>query len=99
MLKLISELVELGLKIPEDIGVAGFDDTEWYKLIGPGITTVAQPSHEMGKAAHAKIKTRLKGMKVRPKTIQLDGEIIVRKIFINNKQRRVYICACSLFFN
>ncbi|MEH7897935.1 substrate-binding domain-containing protein, partial [Bacillus pumilus] len=75
MLKLISELVELGLKIPEDIGVAGFDDTEWYKLIGPGITTVAQPSHEMGKAAMQKIKTRLEGDESAPQTIQLDGEI------------------------
>lgn len=79
MLKLISELVELGLKIPEDIGIAGFDDTEWYKLIGPGITTVAQPSHEMGKAAMQKIKTRLEGDESAPQTIQLDGEIIVRK--------------------
>lgn len=54
MLKLISELVELGVKIPKEIGIAGFDDTEWYKLIGPGITMVAQPSHEMGKAAMQK---------------------------------------------
>ncbi|MGG1698606.1 LacI family DNA-binding transcriptional regulator [Bacillus zhangzhouensis] len=79
MLKLISELVELGIKIPEEIGIAGFDDTEWYKLIGPGITTVAQPSHEMGKAAMQKIKTRLEGDESAPQTIQLDGEIIVRK--------------------
>lgn len=71
MLKLISELVELGLKIPEDIGIAGFDDTEWYKLIGPGITTVAQPSHEMGKAAMQKSRLGLKGMKVRPKPFSL----------------------------
>ena len=79
MLKLISELVELGMKIPDEIGIAGFDDTEWYKLIGPGITTVAQPSHEMGKAAMQKIKTRLEGDESAPQTIQLDGEIIVRK--------------------
>ncbi|MDM5299653.1 LacI family DNA-binding transcriptional regulator [Bacillus pumilus] len=78
MLKLISELVELGIHIPKDIGIAGFDDTEWYKLIGPGITTVAQPSHEMGKAAMQKIKTRLEGDESAPQTIQLDGEIIVR---------------------
>ncbi|MFS0654159.1 LacI family DNA-binding transcriptional regulator [Bacillus sp. 179-C3.3 HS] len=79
MLKLISELVELGISIPEEIGIAGFDDTEWYKLIGPGITTVAQPSHDMGKAAMQKIKMRLEGDESAPQTIQLDGEIIVRK--------------------
>lgn len=71
MLKLISELVELGMKIPDEIGIAGFDDTEWYKLIGPGITTVAQPSHEMGKAAMQKSRHGLKGMKVRPKRFSL----------------------------
>ncbi|WP_353854399.1 LacI family DNA-binding transcriptional regulator [Bacillus sp. Bos-x628] len=79
MLKLISELVELGIKIPEEIGIAGFDDTEWYKLIGPGITTVAQPSHEMGKVAMQKILMRLEGDESAPQTIQLDGEIIERK--------------------
>ena len=71
MLKLISELVDLGVKIPEEIGIAGFDDTEWYKLIGPGITTVAQPSHEMGKAAMQKSRRVLKGIRVHPRPFNL----------------------------
>ncbi|MGE6630274.1 LacI family DNA-binding transcriptional regulator [Bacillus sp. NPDC077027] len=79
MLKLISEMVDLGISIPHDVGIAGFDDTEWYKLIGPGITTVAQPSHEMGRAAMQKVMLRLEGDESAPQTIQLDAEIVERR--------------------
>lgn len=71
MLKLISELVELGIKIPEEIGIAGFDDTEWYKLIG--MESQRLPSHLMkwGKPPCKKSRLGLKGMKVRPKPFSL----------------------------
>ena len=37
---------ELGLRVPEDVAVIGFDDTD---LAGPlGLTTVRQPLREMG---------------------------------------------------
>ncbi|MGN9866815.1 LacI family DNA-binding transcriptional regulator [Bacillus swezeyi] len=78
MLKIISCLYELGASIPEDIGIAGFDDTEWYKLIGPGITTIAQPSHEMGRVAMERIIKRLEGDESAPQTIQLEAELVLR---------------------
>ncbi|MFN2744499.1 MULTISPECIES: LacI family DNA-binding transcriptional regulator [Bacillus] len=78
MLKIISCLYELGVSIPEDVGIAGFDDTEWYKLIGPGITTIAQPSHEMGKVAMERIIKRLEGDESAPQTIQLEAELVLR---------------------
>ncbi|MGD0500953.1 MAG: substrate-binding domain-containing protein [Bryobacteraceae bacterium] len=40
-----------GARIPEDISVAGFDDVPEGALVWPGLTTVAQPMREMGKAA------------------------------------------------
>lgn len=39
---------ELGLSIPDDISVIGFDDMEWAPLADPPLTTVAQPTYEMG---------------------------------------------------
>lgn len=74
MLKIISCMEELGLRIPQDIGIAGFDDTEWYKLIGPGITTIAQPSHDMGRTAMERVLKGLKVTKERPQTIELEQE-------------------------
>jgi len=40
-----------GLRIPEDIGIVGFSDDYGSDLIEPGLTTLAQPTHEMGRIA------------------------------------------------
>ncbi|MGX4766317.1 LacI family DNA-binding transcriptional regulator [Bacillus mojavensis] len=79
MLKIISCMEEIGLRIPKDTGIAGFDDTEWYKLIGPGITTIAQPSHDMGKTAMERVLKRIEGDKGAPQTIELEAKVIMRK--------------------
>ncbi|MEC1291375.1 LacI family DNA-binding transcriptional regulator [Bacillus mojavensis] len=79
MLKIISCMEEIGLRIPQDTGIAGFDDTEWYKLIGPGITTIAQPSHDMGKTAMERVLKRIEGDKGAPQTIELEAKVIMRK--------------------
>lgn len=39
----IKHLSEIGLKIPEDISVVSFDDSEVFQLMSPPITVVAQP--------------------------------------------------------
>jgi alanine racemase len=40
-----------GIRIPEDLSVAGFDDISLSKLITPPLTTVSQPIHQKGKLA------------------------------------------------
>lgn len=39
---------ELGLRIPEDLSVVGFDDSQIARYVSPALTTVWQPSHEKG---------------------------------------------------
>jgi LacI family transcriptional regulator len=39
-----------GLRVPDDISVVGFDDT-LAPYLAPPLTTVAQPMHEIGRAA------------------------------------------------
>lgn len=40
---------ESNLRIPEDISVIGFDNTSIVEIINPPLTTIAQPTQEMGK--------------------------------------------------
>jgi LacI family xylobiose transport system transcriptional regulator len=42
---------ELGLRIPEDLSVVGFDDLPVARWVGPPLTTVRQPLTEMAEAA------------------------------------------------
>lgn len=47
----IQALQARGLKVPDDVSVAGFDNIEYSAFWHPTITTVAQPAEEMGKRA------------------------------------------------
>lgn len=47
----IKKLNELGLRVPEDIAVVGFDDIPQASYSIPGLTTVHQPLYEIGKLA------------------------------------------------
>ncbi|HEX7340446.1 MAG TPA: LacI family DNA-binding transcriptional regulator [Rhodanobacteraceae bacterium] len=40
---------ENGLRVPDDISVCGFDDTPLSRQVWPLLTTVSQPSEEMGR--------------------------------------------------
>lgn len=48
---LISELWMLGIKVPEDISVVGFDNNALADVYVPPLTTIAQPRHQIGEAA------------------------------------------------
>ena len=42
---------QLGLRIPEDVSVVGFDDVQPAAFLGPALTTVRQPLQDMARAA------------------------------------------------
>jgi LacI family transcriptional regulator len=47
----LSSLVSMGIRIPGDIAVAGFDDFELAELTSPSLTVVRQPAQAMGRVA------------------------------------------------
>lgn len=51
----------LGLKIPEDLSVAGFDDSQLSRYVSPPLTTVWQPSREKGYLAAGRLLDILEG--------------------------------------
>lgn len=50
---------EMGLSVPGDVSMVGFDDPEWAPLTGPPLTTVAQPTYEMGVRAARMLLDRI----------------------------------------
>lgn len=47
---------ELGYRVPSDLSIVGYDDVDFASALSPGLTTVRQPSYELGvQAAHSLI--------------------------------------------
>ena len=42
---------ELGLEIPRDLSLMGFDDSRWAQTMSPALSVVAQPTYELGQIA------------------------------------------------
>ena len=47
----IRRAMELGLSVPRDVSITGFDDIELARIVTPSITTVHVPHREMGRRA------------------------------------------------
>jgi len=50
-----------GLRVPDDVAVAGFDDFAFSSLVEPSLTTVAVPAYEMGRTAATMLIDHLEG--------------------------------------
>lgn len=73
----VSAIHSCGLKVPEDIAVVGFDNTDAAYMTTPPLTTVAQPKKELGQEAMKSLLERFKG-NIPDKKI-LKYELIIRK--------------------
>ncbi|GAA4088678.1 substrate-binding domain-containing protein [Nonomuraea soli] len=55
-----------GLRVPDDLAVMGFDDIEAAGLVSPGLTTMANPAREIGRASATRLLERLEGRLAEP---------------------------------
>lgn len=68
---------ELGLDVPGDVSVVGFDDIPEASLNNPPLTTVRQPLGEMGREAMAMLLDLLAG-RDREQHLRMRTELVVR---------------------
>jgi LacI family transcriptional regulator len=77
----LSALLHLGVKIPNDVAFAGFDDFDMAEFTSPPLTVVRQPALEMGRVATSLLFDRIVRGEL-PKTgnrIVLPVEIVLRR--------------------
>ncbi|GAA2626429.1 LacI family transcriptional regulator [Paractinoplanes durhamensis] len=50
-LGLLDGLAALGVRVPEDLSIVGYDDLPFARRLAPALTTVSQPKYQLGLAA------------------------------------------------
>jgi len=70
---------EKGLRIPENIGLVGYDDIPFSSLISPPLTTIRLKKKELGIESVKLLFSRTNGNRKKHKKIMLDIELIIRK--------------------
>lgn len=68
---------EMGLSVPEDISITGFDDIDISEMVNPGLTTVRVPHRRMGEAA-AEMLLKLINKEPVERQIEISTSIIER---------------------
>jgi len=70
---------EVGLRVPEDISVVGFDDILEAAYQFPSLTTIRQPLRKMGEIAAETLIQRIERRKGCPRQIFIEPELVVRE--------------------
>jgi LacI family transcriptional regulator len=69
---------ERGVRVPDDMAVVSFDDFAWAGFFRPPLTTVAQPTYELGRRAIEVLLRRIEDGSAPPERIELPGTLVVR---------------------
>jgi LacI family transcriptional regulator len=68
-----------GWLIPDDVAVIGFDDLPWAVSLNPPLTTVAQPTFEIGTGAADLLMIRIANPDRPSRTLVFETRLIVRE--------------------
>lgn len=72
------QLHDLGCQLFNDIGLIALDELDWYPLVGGGITSLAQPTHDMGITAFECLLNRLRGDQEPVRVYDFPAQLIAR---------------------
>lgn len=72
-------LIKNNIKVPQQVSVLAFDETEAYKLFPAEITYIKQPLEEMADEAIKLLDLQISDYAATSKKITLSGELIIKK--------------------
>ena len=74
----VKAMKELSYKIPEEVQVIGFDNVTFSQLCSPALSTIQQPTVEMGKKAAEMLIEMMDGKKIN-RNVRLQPRLILRE--------------------
>lgn len=74
----MAAIQQAGLRIPQDIAVVGFDGSELADMVSPPLTTLAQPSREIGRRACELVLQKIIRPDSPPQCVIMQGELVMR---------------------
>ena len=69
---------ELGLRVPQDVSVVGYDDVPMAAWPAFGLTTIRQPVNRMVEATVAALLNQIEGGSSAPTKVKINGPLMVR---------------------
>ena len=75
---MLQTLHALGIKVPDKVRVAGFDDAKIATKLDPPLTTIRQPTKLLAETAVASLLQRIRNPGLAPRAILLDARMVVR---------------------
>jgi DNA-binding LacI/PurR family transcriptional regulator len=74
----LSALLSLGVRVPDDVALVGFDDIRFARYLSVPLTTIAQPSAEIFQAGGELLLQRIDGMSQASRRLVFEPKLIVR---------------------
>jgi len=74
----MAAIQQAGLRIPQEIAVVGFDGSELADMVSPPLTTLAQPSREIGRRACELVLQKIIRPDSPPQCVIMQGELVMR---------------------
>lgn len=78
-LRLLEQLKHYGVRVPEDVSVAGFDDIPFAATSRPALSTVRQPIHRLGERAAEMLLASINGALPAGHRELLPTELVLRE--------------------
>jgi LacI family transcriptional regulator len=73
----MAEARKMGIGVPQQLSITGFDDVELSAQVDPPLTTISIPAAEIGRGAADYLINAIAGMPI-PKSVQLPYRLIIR---------------------
>jgi DNA-binding LacI/PurR family transcriptional regulator len=77
--QVMRSLVKLGVRVPQDLRVVGFDDASYASLLGASLTTIHQPYREIATVAFQGLRNRMAEPSIPVRSALLSPRLVIRE--------------------